>query len=207
MKIELWGKEIIKARFYISQKKYFDAKEILLKLLKNDSKACVLDAKKLLVEISLLEKSDLQSSMAYCRDILNERYDIKYLKYLIELGYLTTTLSDSIVFIMNLKKNLSNADNVTINLQLIHVLVSINKNVDDLILKLLDEAISNYKDLGILDDHFLCMRKFPSFSVFIDLLKDIQKIVSSFDLESYVTKNLNWIDETGKQILTEKGLL
>lgn len=207
MNNELWGKEIIRARGYIAKKHFADAEIILEQLLLNENEACVADAKKLLVKISLIEKTNIDSSITYCRDILNERLDIKYLQYLIELGSVSSTLKGHLSFIMDLKKNLNKPSSVTINLQLIHALVSLNKEVNSTVTDLLGEIISIYREVEILDDNFLYMRKYPSFSIFIELLKDIQDLVPSFELASYIEDNLSWIDETGKQILQENGFV
>jgi hypothetical protein len=206
MNTELWGKNIIKAKALIVNKSFADAKIILEQLLKHNNEECVIDAKKLLVEISLIENNNFNLASDYCRDILNKRLDVRYLQYFVEMEHLNSTLRNSIDFIIDLKENLDNPLKVSINLQLISALVSSEKKIDNVTLSLLDEVVTLYKEIGILDDNFLYMRKYPSFSVLIDLLIDIQNAVSSFKLDSYVQKNLKWIDETGRQILKEKGI-
>ena len=160
----------------------------------------------LLVKISLIEKNDLNLASEYCRDILNKRFAVRHIQDFIEIEHLNSALRNSLDFILNLKEKIDNPSKVTINLQLISALVSSEKKIDNLILSLLEEIVELYKAIGVLDHHFLYMRNYPSFSVFIDLLKDIQNTVLSFNLDSYVMQNLKWIDETGRQILIEKGI-
>ncbi len=203
---EHWGKNIIEARMKLKDGHIDEGASMLMALANSKNHECVKESKKLLVKTLMQIESKKVLAKSYLEDLYKEDRNIQNSTQLMMLSAAIGELSEIKKYYnesLNLLKSQEEINGTFLDFVYFESLVAVKNDFDDtckVILKLLD----HFKKIKILDHHFLITRRLPSFYIFIKTIEQLYLDNNKqVELINFLKDQLSWVDESGKEIISE----
>ena len=202
---EYWGKDIIEARIKLKDGHIDEGISLLMKLASSKNYECAKESKKLLIKTLVQIENKKVLAKSYLEDLYKEERNIQNSTHLMTLSAAIGDLSSVKKYYnesLNLLKSQEEVNGIFLDFIYFESLVTLKADFSDTF-GVIPKLVDHFKKIKILDHHFLITRRLPSFYGFIKTVEQFYINNKPIELIEFLQDQLSWVDESGKEIISE----